>query len=136
MFIAIFSFFICLITFFAIDAVWLFIMGKLFYMPYIGHLMSNAPLIYPAVCFYLLYCAGLVVFVVLPYVHTSSYGNCFLYGAFFGLVAYGTYDLTNQATLRDWSLIVTLVDLGWGSMLSGVTVVITQYLAKMISKFW
>lgn len=104
-------------AFLAIDAVWLTVMGSRLYRPAIGHLMRPDFDVLAAALFYLLYIAGLVVFGVAP---SSGARGAALRGAFFGLVAYATYDLTNQATLRDWPWKVTLVDLCWGAFVSAV----------------
>ena len=104
-------------AFLAIDAVWLTVMGSRLYRPAIGHLMRPDFDVLAAALFYLLYIAGLVVFAVAP---SSDVRGAALRGAFFGLVAYATYDLTNQATLRDWPWKVTLVDLCWGAFLSAI----------------
>jgi uncharacterized membrane protein len=80
----------------------------------------------PAVLFYLLYVAGLVYFVMLP---ASRSRDALLRGALFGLIAYATYDLTNQATLRDWPWQVTLVDLVWGAFVTGTSCAIAHRIA-------
>jgi uncharacterized membrane protein len=107
-----------LFPFLALDAVWLGLAAPAFYKTYIGHLMAATPNLPAAGIFYLLYVAGLVVFV------TGREGTLkltILRGAFFGLLCYATYDLTNLATLRDWPLLVTVVDLIWGTFASGFT---------------
>jgi uncharacterized membrane protein len=104
----------------ALDAPWLLVMGKLLYAPRIGHLMADAPFLAPAAVFYLIYVLGMTVFVVIPAVRRGrSPWEAFGRGALFGLVAYATYDLTNHATMKDWPLLVTLVDLAWGAFLTG-----------------
>lgn len=83
--------------------------------------------------FYVLYAVGVVVLVVLPALeHEHPLGRAILYGALLGLVAYGTYDLTNQATLRGWSSVVTLVDMTWGAFLTGVVVAIAVTMARRL----
>lgn len=102
----------------AIDAVWLALMADVLYRPQIGHLMrDDGFVLVAAVAFYLLYLGGVLVLVQLP---AQRWQGALWRGAVFGLVAYGTYDLTNQATLRDWPWIVTAVDLVWGSVLTAV----------------
>jgi len=102
-----------LLGFLVLDSVWLTTMADRLYRPAIGHLMLErfAPL--PAAAFYVLYITGIVVFVVLP--AGRSVRSAVARGALFGLIAYATYDLTNQATLRDWPWLVTLADLAWGA---------------------
>lgn len=122
-----------LISMLFMDGVWLSIMAKRFYAPRFGNLMAATPHFTPVVIFYLLYNFGLAYFIIIPalYTHTSVY-TLFLKGALFGLVAYATYDLTNQATLKDWSILVTIVDLAWGAFISGSVTVIANYLTKWL----
>lgn len=128
------AFFASLITFLAIDSIWLFTMAKSFYGKHIGHLMSDAPSFVSAGIFYLIYIFGLVFFVVMPSLNGNfSLGKTFIYGAIFGLVAYATYDLTNQATLKNWPVIVTAVDLIWGSVLTGLVAMIGAQITKYFS---
>ncbi len=101
------------------DAIWLFTMSKPFYGKYLGSLMSSNPIWIAAVLFYIVYIIGVIVFVVNPALSaTLPWYQVVIRGAFFGLVAYATYDLTNHATLVGWSSIVTVVDLIWGSFLT------------------
>lgn len=110
----------------AIDAVWLKTMSKRFYKVRIGSLMAESPRPVPAVFFYLIYVLGPTFLVVAPAVNDGTgYLKAFLLGALVGLVAYGTYDLTNQATLMEWPTIVTVVDLVWGALLTGVVSIIS-----------
>jgi len=109
-----------LVVFLALDAVWLSTMAQRLYRPAIGHLMRDGFALAPALAFYLLYLLGLVVFAVLDGLARGRATVAGARGALFGLVAYATYDLTNQATLRDWPWAVTLVDLCWGTAASAV----------------
>jgi len=112
----------------ALDGPWLAFMGGRFYAQQIGHLMSASPQWIAAAFFYLLYPVGVTFLVVLPTRKTGEGpGRAFRLGALLGLVAYGAYDLTNQATLRDWPLLVTLVDLIWGTLLTGTVSAIATY---------
>lgn len=105
----------------AMDGVWLTSMMKPFYGKYIGHLLSGSVNFGAAGLFYILYGVGSLVLVVLPLLKSNgSLAQAFVLGALLGAVAYGTYDLTNQTTLRDWPWIVTIVDLAWGALLTGV----------------
>ncbi len=122
-----------LIPMLAIDAVWLVVMSKKFYSSRIGSLMKESPRLAPAVIFYLLYALGPTVFVVIRAVnHDTGYLKVFLFGALLGLVAYGTYDLTNEATLKTWPVVVTIVDLVWGALLTGVVSIISVSLTRLI----
>jgi len=116
---------ITLAVFFAIDMVWLGVVAKGFYRQQIGSLMRSPVNWVAAVVFYLLFILGLVVFVVAPAMDHESWMRALLYGALFGLIAYATYDLTNLATLRDWPLLVTVVDLIWGAVLAATVSVVT-----------
>lgn len=104
--------------FFAIDMVWLGVVARNFYKNQIGHLMASTVNWMAALSFYLLFIAGLLVFVIGPELVGGSLKSVIWKGAFFGLVTYATYDLTNMATLRDWPTLVTVVDLMWGMVLS------------------
>ena len=115
-----------LVIFMAIDAVWLTQMASRLYQPTIGHLLAPEPDLFAALVFYLLYILGMVVFTVRPGEHDASLRAPAMRGALFGLVAYATYDLTNQATMRDWPWLVTGLDLLWGTFLTGTVTVITK----------
>lgn len=100
------------------DALWLGAMSQRIYRPALGHLLAAGPDLLAVLLFYVLYLLGLVVFAVHPEVRAESRLAAGARGALFGLVAYATYDLTNQATLRDWPWMLTGIDLAWGSALS------------------
>lgn len=120
-------------VFFAIDMVWLGVVAKSFYAKQIGHLMKTDVGWIPALIFYLLFVVGLVIFVITPALEKKELIHTILYGALFGLITYATYDLTNLATLKDWPLLVTIIDLIWGAAISASVSSIT-YLLYM--KFW
>ena len=123
-----------IISMLVIDLIWLSLTMKPFYQKYVGHLLSSTPNVVPAIIFYLIFIFGLTVLVVLPALSGNfSYLKLFLYGALFGLVAYGTYDLTNHATMKNWPAIVTIVDLIWGSLLTGTISVIAKFVYKFFS---
>jgi uncharacterized membrane protein len=105
---------------FALDLVWLGVVSKGFYQRHIGHLMRPDVRWVPAVLFYLIYVAALVVFVAQPAIEKQSLARALVLGAFFGLAAYAAFDLTSLALLRDFPLIAALVDLVWGATLSAV----------------
>jgi uncharacterized membrane protein len=123
---------IALPVFFAIDMVWLAVVAKNFYQKQIGFLMKPDISWLAAIIFYLLFITGLIVFVITPAMVRQSWVHALLYGALFGLVTYATYDLTNLATVKDWPLLVTLVDLAWGSVLAASVSVITYLIANKI----
>jgi uncharacterized membrane protein len=123
---------IALPVFFVIDMVWLVLVAKDFYKKQIGFLMKPDINWYAAIIFYLLFIAGLVTFVISPAVEKQSWLHALLFGAFFGLITYATYDLTNLATMKDWPLLVTIVDLIWGTVLAASISVITYLIANRI----
>lgn len=130
MFIKLFG--LALPVFLIIDFIWLSQIAKNFYSRHLGFLMKQKPDLLSAGIFYLIFVSGIVYFVLLPSFENGSLVKIFLSGAFFGLVAYATYDLTNLATVKDWPIIVTLVDLIWGAFLSSVVSVVVYLLAKKI----
>lgn len=107
-----------LAAFLAIDLIWLGLVARGFYRRQIGFLLAEQVNWWAAIAFYLLFVAGVVVFAVAPALQAHSLQKALLLGGFFGLVAYATYDLTNLATVKNWPLIVTLVDLAWGTVLA------------------
>ncbi len=109
---------ITLPVFFVIDMIWLGWVAKNFYAKQIGFLLKPEVNWVAAVSFYLLFIVGLVLFVVSPALEKDSLMHAIVFGALFGLITYATYDLTNLATVKDWPLLVTIVDLAWGMFLS------------------
>ena len=107
-----------LVAFFAIDIVWLTVVSRTFYRKHLGFLMAPNPNWLAAVIFYLLFIVGILVFAVLPGLEDNSLKTTLLRAALFGLITYATYDLTNLATLKDWPVLVTVVDMTWGTVLS------------------
>jgi len=125
-------FFIALPVFFVIDMTWLVLVAKKFYQQQIGFLMKPDINWFAAIIFYLLFIAGLVLFVISPAVEKHSWVHALIFGALFGLISYATYDLTNLATLKDWPVIVTVVDLIWGTVLASAISVITYLISSKI----
>ena len=123
---------IAFIVFILIDLVWLLFISKKLYRDNIGHLMADKVNIPAAAIFYLLYIAALVFFVISPAVVKQSLLYALGAGAFFGLVAYATYDLTNLATLKDWPVSLTAIDLLWGSFVTGATCFIATWISGKI----
>ena len=116
------------------DVTWLYTMGAQ-YKAWLGHLFAPTVNFTPAVIFYLLYAFGIVYFVLAPALAkgttiASGAWTVFLSGAIFGLLCYATYDLTNHATMLRWPLVVTIVDMIWGTLLTGLTSVIVFVLYK------
>jgi uncharacterized membrane protein len=113
---------------FGLDLLWLGVLARKFYQHHLGYLMRPDVRWVPAVLFYLVYVAALIVIVVIPAVEKQSLARAVLLGAFFGLAAYAAYDLTSLALIRDYPPIAALVDLAWGTVLSA-TVCAAAYAA-------
>ncbi len=123
---------IALPVFFVIDMIWLGLVAKDFYRAQIGTLLKPDVNWTAAIIFYLIFIAGLVVFVISPAVEKGSWTHAILFGALFGFVCYATYDLTNLAVAKDWPLLVTIVDLVWGAILAASISVVTYFIAGKI----
>lgn len=108
-------------VFLALDALWLTVLMQPVYAAALGPLLAESPRWAPAALFYLLYVAGLLVFAILPGLRARRGRTAAALGALLGLLAYGTYDLSNYATLRDWPLGLTMIDMAWGSVLSAAS---------------
>jgi uncharacterized membrane protein len=123
---------IALPVFFALDMIWLGLVATNFYRGQIGSLMKSDINWVAAIVFYLLFIVGLVFFVITPAIEKGSWVHALLAGAFFGFITYATYDLTNLATLKDWPLLVTVVDLAWGAVLAASVSTATYFIASKI----
>lgn len=120
------------VIFLGIDTIWLSVAGGLLYRPLLGPLLRDDFDPAAAVLFYVLYIAGLVVFAIAPSIGSGPRVAA-LRGGFFGLVAYATYDLTNQATLKGWPVTITIADLIWGTVLSAVAAALGHAVATRLS---
>lgn len=107
------------LTMAVLDAVWLSQIGPKVYRPALGPILTEGFRLGPAVTFYLLYVAGIVIFAVQPGLASGKWTQSLVMGALFGFFCYATYDLTNMATLKVWPLHVTLLDIAWGTVLTG-----------------
>jgi uncharacterized membrane protein len=123
-----------LLIFLAVDSLWLGLAGPAFYRSQIGFILAERPNLIAAGLFYLLFVLGVLVFVVDPGLKDHSRRRTLIRGAFFGLVAYGTYDLTNLATLEGWPVLVTVVDMAWGALLSAVVTLASVWAGKRFIK--
>ena len=119
------QFFVALGSFLVVDGLWLTLIAKNFYAKHLGYLMAKNPNLLAAGLFYLIYVFAMVVLVVTPGLEKGSFWSTVLSGALFGLCCYATYDLTNLATVQNWPLIVTIVDLIWGTFLSAAIAAIS-----------
>ena len=108
------------VVFFGLDLLWLGVVARSFYVRQLGDLLSDQPNMAVAGLFYTVYVGGIVLFAVAPALQAQSWLTALVLGALLGLVAYGTYDMTNLATIRDWPVAMSVVDMAWGSTLTGV----------------
>lgn len=120
---------IALVVFTLIDLVWLLFISRKLYKDKIGHLMADKVNLPAAIIFYLLFIVAMVFFVINPAVEKQSLLYALAAGAFFGLVTYATYDLTNLATLRDWPVSMTIIDLTWGTLITSSTCFVTTWIS-------
>jgi uncharacterized membrane protein len=121
-----------LVVFFLIDMVWLGLVAKNFYRRHLGEMLSPKVNWPAAILFYLLFIAGLLLFVIEPAQGRAL--QALWKGAFFGLIAYATYDLTNLATMNNWPLLVTVVDLIWGTVLGAAVSFFSTVLGRWLFK--
>jgi uncharacterized membrane protein len=121
-----------LIPFVVIDFLWLSLMGPRLYRPTLGDMALDGVRWAPALAFYAFYPAGLLLFAVLPGQRDGQPLDAASAGALFGLFAYATYDLTNHATLRNWSWQMTLTDMAWGAALSGVSSLVAALVGRRL----
>lgn len=124
-----------LVPFCLLDGVWLTAMGNLLYRPTLGDILLpslNAP---PAVAFYLVYPIGILVFASLPALKAGAVSPALIYGALFGALAYATYDLTNYATLRNWTLLISVLDIAWGAFASATAAAASYYATRTIGSW-
>lgn len=118
-------FLVAFLVFLLIDLFWLGLIAKKFYRKHLGFLMSKDVNWTAAIVFYIIFIVGIVLFVVLPALEADSFKHALFYGALFGFVTYATYDLTNLATLDKWPVLITIVDLIWGTFLATSVSVVT-----------
>ncbi len=116
-------------VFFTIDMVWLGLIAVKFYQSQLAAFLGPVNWT-AAIIFYLIYIVGILIFAVLPALDENSLMKAIILGALFGFFTYATYDFTNLATLKDWPIIVVVVDVIWGAVLSGSVAAISYYLGK------
>jgi uncharacterized membrane protein len=124
-----------LVVFGLIDATWLSTTGSVLYRPVLGDIVLANLRVWPAVAFYAMFPVGIVVFAVMPALKSSSVGTAAIYGLLFGAIAYGTYDLTNYATLRNWNLQITIIDIVYGAITSAVAAALATLVTRSISSW-
>ncbi|MBP6884150.1 MAG: DUF2177 family protein [Candidatus Pacebacteria bacterium] len=124
------TYFSILLPLIAADMLWLGVITKSFYQKHLGYIFAEKFTLWPAGLFYIMYAFGIMYFVVNPALEAKSLSTAVMRGAFLGLIAYGTYDLTNQATLAKWPLNVTLIDMAWGIFVTALVSAIAYTLLK------
>jgi uncharacterized membrane protein len=117
----------------AIDVLWIGVFMKSFYRENLGYIMADTINWKAGLIFYVLYIFGLIYFVIIPEMEGGTLISTALKAALFGFIAYATYDLTNQATLKDWPLIVTVIDMSWGAFVTGVMGAIGFFIVGFLS---
>jgi uncharacterized membrane protein len=127
---AILQYLVVLVVFLAIDATWLSTAGRWIYAPEMGALLKDRPNFVVAFIFYAIFALGLLVFIVAPHVVLPGIGRAILYGAFFGFVAYATYDLTNLSTVNGFTTKIAMIDLAWGTFLSATVSGVSIWLIR------
>jgi uncharacterized membrane protein len=114
------AYLITILSFVAIDMVWLLFVARGTYVAEMGELLRKQPNMTAALAFYIVYAAGLVFFAVMPGLKSNSVGEAMMLGAALGFVAYATYDLTGLSVLQGFGLKIALIDLVWGSVVSSL----------------
>ena len=107
-------------VFFIIDMAWLGFVAKDIYKKYLGNLLSDNVNWAAAIVFYLLFVVGIFIFAIMPSIDKNSLQSAIILGALFGFFTYATYDLTNLATLKDWSITIVFIDIIWGAVLTSI----------------
>ncbi|MXO50231.1 DUF2177 family protein [Qipengyuania gaetbuli] len=120
------------LAFGALDAIWLGWAGDNFYRPRLGDILADSFRMGPALVFYTAYIAAIVWFAVRPGL-AGGIGQAALNGALLGAICYATYDLTNQATLRQWSTTVTVADIIWGAFATCVAASVATFAAQRLA---
>ena len=117
--------------FLIIDVLWLSITVKSLYRPALGSLLKDKPVMWAAVLFYIIYMIGVALIILKPALANDSILQALWTGVVFGVVAYGTYNLTNMATVKNWSASIVWIDMLWGGFLTGFSSSVGIYLTKV-----
>lgn len=123
---------VTMIVFFAIDIAWLGFIARKLYRESLGYIMADSTNWPAAVIFYAMYIGGILFFVLNPALKNDSITYAILVGALFGFITYATYDMTNLATLKDWPLKITIIDILWGTSLNALTAGVSFYIIKLM----
>ncbi len=125
-----------IVVMFVLDIIWLSMIAQPLYQQGIGHLMADEPNFLFAGMFYLVYAAGLIWFALMPNRHHRGLKNTFATAAAFGFFVYASYDLTNLALLKDWSLSLSVIDVTWGTLLSGVSAAFGKWVFNRMNRIY
>ncbi|MEM9288998.1 MAG: DUF2177 family protein [Pseudomonadota bacterium] len=124
---------IAIVAFLVIDGAWLMTVMKPMFTDMLGQMLRDRINLIPAAIFYLFYVVAVLIFAVAPALETGNWVDAAWRGALLGLIAYGTYDMTNLSTLRNYKLSVALIDTGWGGAVSAITASIGFWAAAWIT---
>jgi len=124
-----------LLVFIVVDAVWLSVMGHMLYRPVLGDILLPSLRVAPAIVFYAVFPVGIVAFAVMPALRSGMVSTAALYGLLFGAIAYCTYDLTNYATLRNWNLQLTILDVAYGAIATAAAAAAATPVARMAASW-
>ncbi|MBX9926433.1 MAG: DUF2177 family protein [Hyphomicrobiaceae bacterium] len=130
---AIVAYIATLIVFVVVDIIWLGYVANSYYRSQIGHLLAENFNLSAVFAFYLVYAVGIVYFCVMPALASGGAVKALMLGAMFGFFCYATYDLTNLATLKNWSLPMSLIDMAWGALLTGISAAVGAFFAGRLS---
>lgn len=125
---------ITFVVFFLVDILWLGLVAKNIYAQHLGHLMADKTNWLAAIIFYAVFIGGLVLFAINPALQKESLKYAIMYGAMFGFMTYFTYDMTNLATLKNWPVFITIIDVIWGTLLNALTAGITFYIINFLAR--
>ncbi|HEV2552618.1 MAG TPA: DUF2177 family protein [Bosea sp. (in: a-proteobacteria)] len=129
------GYFVFLLVFGVIDVIWLSVMAGRLYRPTLGEILLEKIRWAPALLFYFAFPAGLIHFALMPALQAGSAMAALVNGGLLGLLAYGTYDLTNYATLRPWTLKITIADLIYGTVVAGIST-LGAYVGVLTMRGW
>jgi len=121
---------VTLIVFFVVDILWLTVIAKKLYAKYLGYIMTDNVNLVAAGIFYGIFIVGILYFVINPALSKDSLRVAIVSGALFGFITYATYDLTNLATLKDWPIMITVIDITWGTLLSTIVSTVSYLILK------
>lgn len=123
-----------IVVMFVLDLIWLSMLAEPLYQAGIGHLMAAKPNLIFASLFYIVYALGLMRFAVVPNIAANNFKTTFVAAAIFGFFVYASYDLTNLALLKDWPLPLSLIDIIWGTLLSGISASVAKFVSNKLSQ--